>query len=129
MIKKSFKSIAMTALLFAAICFTSMSLSDAKQEGEHEWDHEGAPKAEWLSGDFHQHTTYTDGSKTFPFVMEKNDQFGLDWWANSEHGGSRARDGQDHFWDDPNYFDPNPILDFNGATEKYNGITHQAMWR
>ena len=52
-----------------------------------------APKGKWMAGDFHQHTYYTDGSNTFDFVMDKNVEFGLDWWANSEHGGSRNRDG------------------------------------
>jgi acid phosphatase type 7 len=42
----------------------------------------------YVSGDFHQHTTYTDGSYSFGLMMEKNNQYGLDWWANSEHGGS-----------------------------------------
>ena len=28
----------------------------------------GQGKGEWLSGDFHQHTTYTDGSTSFDFV-------------------------------------------------------------
>jgi acid phosphatase type 7 len=42
----------------------------------------------YVSGDFHQHTTYTDGSYSFGLMMEKSNQFGLDWWANSEHGGA-----------------------------------------
>jgi hypothetical protein len=25
--------------------------------------------------------------------MEKSNEYGLDWWANSEHGGSRNREG------------------------------------
>ena len=42
----------------------------------------------YIAGDFHQHTTYTDGSYTMGYMMEKSNEFGLDWWANSEHGGS-----------------------------------------
>ncbi len=41
----------------------------------------------YVTGDFHQHTTYTDGSYSFGKMMEMNNKFGLDWWANSEHGG------------------------------------------
>ncbi|MDD6209742.1 MAG: hypothetical protein PUB21_03950 [Bacteroidales bacterium] len=44
----------------------------------------------YVTGDFHQHTTYTDGSYTIGHMMEMNNKFGLDWWANSEHGGSDA---------------------------------------
>ncbi|MEI6515541.1 MAG: Ig-like domain-containing protein, partial [bacterium] len=45
----------------------------------------------YMSGDFHQHTTYTDGSNPFATVMAKDNEFGLDWWANSEHGGKFNR--------------------------------------
>ena len=54
----------------------------------------GPQPSGWMSGDFHQHTLYTDGSTPFDFVMQKSDEFGLDWWANSEHGGGRNRDGE-----------------------------------
>jgi hypothetical protein len=56
-------------------------------------------KGKWMSGDFHQHTLYTDGSTSFDFVTDRNLEFGLDWWANSEHGGERNRDGNGAFWD------------------------------
>ncbi|GKT10166.1 hypothetical protein [Desulforhabdus sp. TSK] len=79
-------------------------------------------KAQWLSGDFHQHTLYTDGSTSFDFVMGKDNAFGLDWWANSEHGGGRNRDGEGHLWTDPNFYPTNPILgDVSGNP--------QVMWR
>jgi hypothetical protein len=48
-------------------------------------------ESRYLAGDFHQHTTYSDGSNPFATVMGKNNQFGLDWWANSEHGGKFTR--------------------------------------
>jgi len=48
----------------------------------------------YVAGDFHQHTTYTDGSYSFGFQMSKNNQFGLDWWANSEDGGAFNRFGR-----------------------------------
>jgi len=80
----------------------------------------------WMVGDFHQHTTYTDGSYAFDYMMAKNKQFGVDWWANSEHGGTRARDGRGNFWD---VYTVNPILDYTGKTETFNGTAHQAMWR
>ena len=66
----------------------------------------GPDKGAWLSGDFHQHTYYTDGSTTFDFVMSKDNEFGLDWWANSEHGGARATDGNGNSW---NTYSSNPI--------------------
>lgn len=45
----------------------------------------------YVTGDFHQHTTYTDGSYTIGHMMEMSNRYGLDWWANSEHGGAGNR--------------------------------------
>jgi len=50
-------------------------------------------QGKYVTGDFHQHTTYTDGTYTIGYMMEKSNQFGLDWWANSEHGGGFNRWG------------------------------------
>ena len=83
----------------------------------------------YVAGDFHQHTTYTDGSYSFAHVMAKNNQYNLDWWANSEHGGGFNRDGEVSgtdlgttvYWDS---YSPNPIL---GTVTSSSG--HQNMWR
>jgi|WetSurSiteA1Bulk_404760.scaffolds.fasta_scaffold00363_7 hypothetical protein len=83
----------------------------------------------YIRGDFHQHTTYTDGSYSIPHMMKKNNEFGLDWWANSEHGGGFTRDallsGTDLnntvYWDQ---MSPNPII---GTPVMSSG--HQVMWR
>ncbi|MFZ4582040.1 MAG: hypothetical protein ACOYM7_05255, partial [Paludibacter sp.] len=83
----------------------------------------------YLTGDFHQHTTYTDGSYTIGHMMSKNNQFGLQWWANSEHGGgftTNARvtgtdTGNTVYWDS---YVPNPII---GTSIMSGG--HQVMWR
>ncbi|MES9942187.1 MAG: hypothetical protein ABW104_18180 [Candidatus Thiodiazotropha sp. 6PLUC2] len=84
---------------------------------------ESRSKLKWKAGDFHQHSYYTDGSYRFEDVMEKNSNY-LDWWANSEHGGERNRDGNGEYWDDVNIYPENPIL---GDVE-YSG-EHQEMWR
>ncbi len=90
-------------------------------------------KGEWVAGDFHQHTTYTDGSSSLRTVMYKNNQFGLDWWANSEHGGARGTDARGpltvngpfnvnggYAWTDTGHYPVNPIIG-DGA--------HVNMWR
>lgn len=47
----------------------------------------------WVSGDMHTHTFLTDGSNTQAQVAKSAFQdFGLDWFANSEHGGKSSRD-------------------------------------
>ncbi len=48
----------------------------------------------WLAGDFHTHTYLTDGSHPQAEVVAKAFEYGLDWMANSEHGGASARDPQ-----------------------------------
>jgi hypothetical protein len=112
---------------FQRLLFLAALLSLPMAAGAREGDGEGADrhaKGAWLSGDFHQHTLYTDGSTPFDFVMSKNAEFGLDWWANSEHGGGRNRDGNGAYWDDASVYPVNPIL---GDLAASGG--HQVMWR
>lgn len=119
--KASFKGItscAKAVVLTAALSMLPAGMALACDNGN------ANGKGEWLAGDFHQHTTYTDGSTTFDFVMMKNDQFGLDWWANSEHGGGFPTDGDAHYWDDTNY---HPAGTIKGDVALSGG--HQSMWR
>lgn len=102
-------SVAIFSLIFCI--FLNAAISDAAA-------------AKWMTGDFHQHTLYTDGTTTFDFVMDKNDLYDLDWWANSEHGGARLTDGNGHYWDDTQYHPAGTIL---GDVKFSNG--HQYMWR
>ena len=66
---------------------TALAIAAALAQGQ-------AQTNRYVAGDFHQHTTYTDGTYSFGFQMSKNNQFGLDWWANSEAGGSFNRFGR-----------------------------------
>ncbi|MGD9342390.1 MAG: hypothetical protein PVJ25_00070 [Desulfuromonadales bacterium] len=92
-----------------------------------------AESGEYLAGDFHQHTYYTDGSHVFAEHMAENNMR-LDWWANSEHGGERNRDGEGHYWSDTTYYPENPILgDFETSGTSLDCDTAdnrcQEMWR
>ena len=106
-----------------SLAFAGNALADRKEK-EKDTPKNVKMATAWLTGDFHQHTLYTDGSTTFDFVMEKNNAYGLDWWTNSEHGGSRNRDGNGNYWDDPLIYPVNPIL----GDPAYSG-GHQVMWR
>ncbi|MBU0995283.1 MAG: hypothetical protein KJ737_22535 [Proteobacteria bacterium] len=103
--KKKLKKMLMGTVLSASIGMTGLSPALA--------NHFCKPATDWLAGDFHQHTLYTDGSTSFGFVMDKNNEFGLDWWANSEHGGKRNRDGEGVSWKDTTKYPENPILGDN----------------
>ncbi len=126
-------------LNFLLVPALSLTLAQASLAGEHfgsdfhqNTGKETTPKcyriSDYLAGDFHQHTTYTDGSYSYDYMMEKNKEFGLDWWTQSEHGGGFNRDGRhgidnggDVYWDS---YVPNPII---GDVKTSGG--HQLMWR
>jgi hypothetical protein len=107
MLSKSFKRIALTAILSTSVGLSGINAANAQ--------------GEYLPGDFHQHTLYTDGGNTFAHMMSKNHEYGLQWWANSEHGGERNRDGNGVYWDER---DDVTIL----GDEEYSG-GHREMWR
>ena len=48
----------------------------------------------YVTGDFHQHTTYSGGDYSIGHVMEASNKYGLDWWSNSDHGGTRENWGR-----------------------------------
>jgi len=60
------------------------TLASAKQDDERR-------SGRWVTGDFHTHTWLTDGSHTQVDVVSHAFQYGLDWMANSEHGGISVR--------------------------------------
>ena len=58
----------------------------------------------YLSGDYHNHTTCTDGSTSVTaLVNESLVTYGLDWFAQTGHGGSGNRDCR---FSDPEYDGP-----------------------
>ncbi len=48
----------------------------------------------YVTGDFHQHTTYSGGDYSIGHVMKASNKYGLDWWSNSDHGGARENWGR-----------------------------------
>ncbi|MDD5761494.1 MAG: hypothetical protein PHP88_03175 [bacterium] len=96
----------------------------------------------WMAGDFHNHTTYTDGSwpmndLTGPATIigsavpsttglykqgtaPTGFRNGLDFFTNSEHGGIRARDGFGSNWTDMTAYPTPPAV---------GDPTRGQMWR
>jgi hypothetical protein len=110
MIKKNLKKIVLIAMLSTSIGFAGMTAGDANAENY-----------SYQPGDFHQHSLYTDGGNTFAHQMSKNNQYALQWWANSEHGGKRNRDGNGVYWD------TRKNVTILGDVEY--SANHQEMWR
>ena len=82
----------------------------------------------YVSGDFHQHTTYSGGDYSFGHVMEASNRFGLDWWSNSDHGGTRE------FWGRASGKDLGTLVNWTCAGIKPLGSPQEAenkgfMWR
>ncbi len=57
----------------------------------------GTPAGEYLSGDFHNHTTCSDGSTSLQTLTGKSLQY-LDWFIQAGHSGTGSRDCR---FDDP----------------------------
>jgi hypothetical protein len=113
----------------AAAIAAALALPLAANPCDEHGDCKDGKKATWLAGDFHQHTLYTDGATPFDFVMSKNAEFGLDWWANSEHGGVRLTDGNGTYWDANPPYPPGTILGDVYTATGPDGLRHRGMWR
>ena len=50
------------------------------------------PAGTYVTGDFHNHSTCSDGSLSMQKLIDKSVKtFGLDWFVQADHGGSSAR--------------------------------------
>jgi hypothetical protein len=100
----------------------------------------------YVAGDFHNHTTGTDGS-TSPNVIvnESALTYGLDWFAQSGHGGAYQRDlrfsdpeydgpvsGEGNYWEDTVGIDAikgdETFSSGYGCSQRPSGVC-QEMWR
>jgi hypothetical protein len=76
------------ATVGAVVVGLALTASIATSEGTQGQVRHGA----WTTGDLHTHTYLTDGENTEAQVVDKAfNTYGLDWMANSEHGGTSAR--------------------------------------
>jgi hypothetical protein len=137
--------------LFAATLLSGAGVSHAEQlSGFVSSDKQGVEKSEkysshedrndredrngekWMAGDFHNHTTFTDGSwpmndligptTIIPFPVSDTSglykqgtaptafRYGLDFFTNSEHGGIRARDGFGRNWNNTSAYPTLPAI-------------------
>jgi hypothetical protein len=112
-------SLVVAAGLF--ILLTGVSPAAADNEKERQEKNQG----KWMTGDFHTHTFLTDGVHTEADVFSHAfNVFGLNWIANSEHGGAYATNPDGIYWDDPSI---SPPTVFDGDPIMVSG--HRAMWR
>ena len=62
------------------------------------WQYTTPATGRWLAGDFHNHTLLTDGDIAAGEVFSQAFCHGLDWIANSEHGGAFERTSKGLPW-------------------------------
>jgi hypothetical protein len=84
--KKTIKNICLNAL-FVTTAIVLLTMASCNKETK-------ISTGEYVAGDFHQHTTYSGGDYSFGYVMEASSKYGLDWWSNSDHGGTRENWGR-----------------------------------
>jgi hypothetical protein len=77
---------------FFAVTMIVGTVGLARAEEDHQGKEHESVRGRWMAGDFHTHTYLTDGGRTQEEVALHAFSYGLDWFANSEHGGFFARD-------------------------------------
>src|SRR5262245_59955715 len=96
----------------------------------------------YMAGDFHNHTTCTDGTVSIQTMVTTSIQtFGLEWLATVDHGGTGTRDcriddpqgdssktAPGKLWEEP---PATPIKGdvFTTLNNSPDGAPHRAMWR
>jgi hypothetical protein len=71
---------AVTSLVVLVAASVSVSADDGKRIGR------------YVTGDFHNHTTCSDGTLSLKKLVDKSvNTFGLDWFVQAGHGGNSAR--------------------------------------
>ena len=83
------------------------------------------PAGKYVSGDFHNHSTCTDGSLSLKKLVDKSaGTFGLDWFVQSGHGGSGTRNCT--LAEEP--FEPAGPTNVNGAQPASSGKGPHQTW-
>lgn len=102
----------------SAVILTASVSAMATPKNCHEKGLEG-----YVAGDFHTHTNLSDGSNPESLVTQKAfGDFGLNWFANTDHGGGFNRNPYGSFWDT---LSSKPYI--KGVMSISGG--HQNMWR
>ncbi|GFE88422.1 hypothetical protein GCM10011488_33760 [Steroidobacter agaridevorans] len=86
---------AVAAVLSVATMATA-SATDSGRHGWDGWDKGSRSKGRYETGDFHNHTTCSDGSISMEKLVKKSTDkrdtpWGLDWFVQAGHGGSGNR--------------------------------------
>ena len=135
-----------SALVIAASVVAVMPASahnSDKYDNKHDNKYENAETDSYMAGDFHNHTTCTDGSTSLETLIDKSiNTFDLDWMAQVGHGGTGTRDcryddgeydssktGSGKLWDQTIGAAAIQGDVVNSTSYSPDGLPHRAMWR
>ena len=80
------------AAVLAAAAISSPKVASANGGEPHDNDKDRDGPGRYVTGDFHNHTTCTDGTISLKKLVDKSTgTFGLDWFVQAGHGGNGSR--------------------------------------
>lgn len=80
-------------------------------------------KAGWVTGDFHEHSHFSDGGYPMDSVFKRGAHYGVDFMLNTDHGGRYPRDYDGRTWDQI------PGVVFKGDNAGVDNNEKKQMWR
>ncbi len=83
-----------------------------------------AQAGQWLRGDLHSHSTYSDGDSPPADVVAEAERLGLDFFALTDHDGSMS--GEPLHWSDPGYASDEVVLLY--GMEWTTALGHANVW-
>jgi hypothetical protein len=106
-------------------------------------DRDNAKTDTYMAGDFHNHTTCTDGTVSIETMITKSIKtFELEWLASADHGGTGTRDcriddpegdssktGSGKLWEQTIGAAALKGDVVNSTSNSPDGLAHRAMWR
>ena len=129
------KKVIISAVVASMVCLPQALLA---HETNHHHRGRCGERGGYVAGDFHNHTTFSDGSVAIQRLeYESLDTWGLDWFAQSGHGGQFSRDGRlDDFNYDCNADGQGDVLENTVGLENFKGDPNSTgycgatnMWR
>jgi hypothetical protein len=118
-----FKHVVISALFASMVCLPQALWAAEYGEGDSRHYKRHNHRGSYQAGDFHNHTTFTDGSTSIQrLIYEAVDTYGLDWFGQSGHGGAWGRDGRlDDFRRDCNADGQGDVWDNTVGVENIKG--------
>ena len=134
----NFKKAVISTLLAFMVCLPHALWARDDYEGGHKHFKGHQQGGSYQAGDFHNHTGFSDGSTSIQrLTFEAVDTYGLDWFAQSGHGGQFSRDGRlDDFYYDCDADGQGDVLENTVGLDNFKGdptgtgyCDAQNMWR